>query len=123
LVVSLAFVGRALFLLGLGLVELGLDLRLDLVAKVDVALGLLALGGETVPMPEVAQLRGRHADLVGDPRISAPLAHPGADLVELRSERLPGHRRLTLVDPRLCLGTRGRTVYATHFWVADVIGA
>jgi hypothetical protein len=35
---------------------------------------------------------------VGDPGIGAPLADPGADLIELWSQRLTSHRRRTLVD-------------------------
>ena len=93
-----ALVGRLLFFLGLGLTELGLDLRLDLVAEVDVAVRLLALRGQPVAMTEVAELCGGNADLMGDPGVRPALANLGANLVELGSEGLPGHRRRTLDD-------------------------
>src|SRR5689334_6863045 len=48
--VALVLVGRALFLLGLRLAQLRLDLSLDLVAKVDVGIGLLALRRQPVPV-------------------------------------------------------------------------
>ena len=92
-VVAGVLVGRAL--LGsssssgsVRLVQLGLDLGLDLVAQVDVGRRLLALGVEAVAAAEVAQLRGGDLELVGDPGVGPPLADPGADLVELRLQRL-----------------------------------
>ena len=40
---------------------------------------------------ELAQLRGGDVELVGDPGIGPTLAHPGADLVQLRSQGLACH--------------------------------
>src|SRR5204862_5602401 len=98
--VALVLIGRALFLLRLDLIELRLDLGLDLVAEVDVTVGLLALGRQAVAVPEVTQLGGGNAHLVSDPCVGAPLAHPGTNLVQLWSQRFPGHRRLTLAKSR-----------------------
>ena len=42
---------------------------------------------------EARDLLDGHLELVGDPRVGAPLARPGADLVEMRTQRLSGHRR------------------------------
>jgi hypothetical protein len=99
--IILALVGRALLLLGLGLLELRLDLRLDLVAKVDVAVGFLALGGEAVAASEIPQLGRRDAELMRDPCIGPALANPGANLIELWSQGLASHRRRTLDDSEL----------------------
>src|SRR5262249_19481647 len=96
--VAFVLVGRALFLLGLGLAELRLDLGLDLVAEIDVVVGFLALCGQAVPVPEITQLGGRNPDLMGDPGVGAALAHPGTDLVQLWSQRRSGHPALTLVN-------------------------
>src|SRR5512134_168977 len=52
--IALALVGRTLFLLGLRLAELPLDLGLDLVAKVELGRRLLALLGQPVPLAEVS---------------------------------------------------------------------
>src|SRR5204863_1303302 len=56
---ALSLVGRSLFFLGLRLglrlTEFGLDLGLDLVAEVELGLGLLALGGQAVAVAEVTQ--------------------------------------------------------------------
>ena len=41
------------------------------------------LGRQLVAAAELAQLGGRDVELVGDPGVGAPLAHPGTDLVEL----------------------------------------
>ena len=87
---SVALLGFVLLGLGLLLVGLlflgrlaeGLDLRLDLVAELDLA-GVLLLGRELVPAAELAQLGRGDVELVGDPGIGAALADPGADLVEL----------------------------------------
>jgi hypothetical protein len=63
----------------------GLDLRFDLVAQVAFAgAGVLVVGGKVVLLAELAQLGGADLQLVRDPGVGAPLAHPGADLVELR---------------------------------------
>jgi carbon storage regulator len=40
---------------------------------------------------EFAELRGRDIELVRDPRIGAPLADPGPDLVQLRAQRFSCH--------------------------------
>ena len=100
--IALALVGRALFLLGLGLAQLSFDLGLDLVAQVDVGGGLFALGAELVPLPEITQLGGGNAELVSDPSVGPPLADPGAGLVELGSQRL-------------CLVGRPLNGYPTYF--------
>jgi hypothetical protein len=101
-----ALVGRTLldFVLLVGGAQLRLDLGLDLVAQVDVAGGLLALDVQPVAAAEIAQLRGGHLELMGDPGVGAALADPGADLVELGSKRLTGHRSAGLyqrpISPR-----------------------
>ena len=59
-----------------------LDLRLDLVAELQIP-GVLLLRRELVPAAELAQLRGRNVELVRDPGIRSALADPGANLVEL----------------------------------------
>ena len=43
----------------------------------------LGLCGETVSAAEVTKLGGGDLELVGDPRVRASLADPGADLVQL----------------------------------------
>ncbi len=78
-----------LFLLGL---HRRFDLGLDLIAEVDVVGGVL-VGGEVVAADEVAELRGRDVQLVGDPGVGAALPDPGTDLVELRSHGFAGHSR------------------------------
>ena len=60
----------------------GLDLGLDLVTEIVRRVGL-GVGVEIVAAPELAQLRGRDVELVRDPGVGPPLAHPGADLVQL----------------------------------------
>ena len=60
----------------------GLDLGLDLVAEVDLR-RVLVLDVQFVLAAELAQLVGRDLELVRDPGVGPPLAHPGADLVQL----------------------------------------
>ena len=81
-------------LLSSGGVELGRDQRVVLGAQVDVivvfgrgrgAVGLVA-GLELLVALEGLDLLHCHFELVGDPRVGPPLADPGADAVELRSE-------------------------------------
>ncbi len=59
-----------------------LDLRLDLVAQLEIP-GVLLLGRKLVAAAELAQLRGGNIELVRDPGIGAALADPGTNLVEL----------------------------------------
>jgi hypothetical protein len=70
-----------LLLLLLFFAQRRLDLGLDLVSELEVA--GLAFGRELVAAAELAQLRGGDVELVGDPGVGAPLANPGADLVQL----------------------------------------
>ncbi len=82
-VLAVAVVGGRLLVGGkLFLAGRRLDLRLDLVAEVDLG-AVLLLVLELVAAAKLAQLAGRDLELVGNPRIGAPLADPGADLVEL----------------------------------------
>ena len=81
---SASSVRLGLLILGGGLLleRRPLDLRLDLVAQLEIP-GVLLLGRELVAAPELAQLGGRNVELVRDPGIGAALADPGANLVEL----------------------------------------
>ena len=42
---------------------------------------------------ELFDLLDAHLELVGDPGVGSALAHPGADLIEVRTQGFPGHRR------------------------------
>jgi hypothetical protein len=110
LVVAVALVlllGLGLGLLGpaggLGL-ELGGDQRVilgaqvDLVVEVDAGrLGRLAVGQEVVLLLEGFDLLDGDLQLVGDPGVCAPLAHPGPDLVQMRAERSSGHAKTAIL--------------------------
>ena len=85
-------------LLGSRGVELGGDQRVVLGAQVDVivvdrgggAVGLVA-AFELLVALEGLDLLHCHFELMGDPRVGPPLADPGADAVELGSERSACH--------------------------------
>ena len=89
--VRLLGLGRAR-LLGL---ELGGDRRVVLGAQVDldagVPGGVRAVGHQLVLALEGLDLLDGDLELVRDPGVRAALAHPGADLVELRSQRAACH--------------------------------
>ena len=94
IVLVVLFVVVLVGLLSSGGVELGRDQRVVLGAQVDVivvlgrgrgAVGLVA-GLELLVALEGLDLLHCHFELVGDPRVGPPLADPGADAVELRSE-------------------------------------
>ena len=53
-------------------------------------------GHQPVLALELADVTHRHVELVGDPRVRAPLANPAADLVELRLQRPARHQRARL---------------------------
>lgn len=68
------------FLFGSG----GLDLSFDLVAEVYLGGGVdVIVGRKIVLAAELAEFRGAHFELMGDPGIGATLADPGPNLVEL----------------------------------------
>ena len=87
--------------LGFGRFELGGDQRVVLGAQVDllrIVAGACALRGllvadELVLALELLDVADGDLQLVGDPGVGAPLPHPGADLVEVRAQRFPGHGR------------------------------
>ena len=79
---GLLLLGVLLLGVGLLLERRLLDLRLDLVAQLEIP-GVLVLGRELVAAAELAQLGGGDVELVRDPGIGAALADPGANLVEL----------------------------------------
>src|SRR5215211_742969 len=73
-----------LFVFGLfllGLLHRGLDLCLDLVAKLHLATVLP--GGQFMAATELPQLGRGDIELVSDPGVGAALPHPRADLVQL----------------------------------------
>ena len=76
---------------------LGLELRGDggvvLGAQVDLfgGAGAFAVGLELVLPLEGLDLLNRHFKLVGDPCVSAALADPPADLIQLRTQRPATH--------------------------------
>ena len=100
---------------GLGL-ELGGDQRVVLGAQVDLVVevgagGLrsLTVGEQIVLLLEGFDLLDGDLQLVSDPRVGATLAHPGADLVQMRTERSSGHAKgVILVESPG--GTSGRCV-------------
>src|ERR1700733_3891275 len=87
--------------LRLGGLELGGDERVVLSTQVDLlgvvagcgALGGLLVADQLVLALELLDVADGHLELVSDPSVSSALAHPGADLVEVRAQRFPGHGR------------------------------
>ena len=60
--------------------------EIDLVVEVDARAGLgFAVGLEALLALERLDLLDRHLELVGDPRVRAPLTYPGSDSVQLWS--------------------------------------
>ena len=92
----------------LGLLELGGDQRIVFRAEIDLVVevdgdrlrAVLLGGGEVVLALEGVDLLDGDLELVCDPCISAPLAHPGADLVQVGLQRASCHRRVRLHDRR-----------------------
>ena len=77
---------------GLGRLELRCDERVVLRAQIDLVVEVLgraapgrARRSQVVVLLERLDLLDRDLELVGDPRVGAPLADPGTDLVELRA--------------------------------------
>jgi hypothetical protein len=91
--------------LGLGRLKLGRDQGVVLRAQVDLIVVVrrgrrgfrLAIGYQPLLMLKGLYLLDRDLQLVGDPSIGTALSDPGADLIELRSQRFaPWHGRRLL---------------------------